>query len=198
MGDTHKVLELVEACKAAIRTGSCLGPCEALCTRIQPEIELVCRTFGEAPSGIEDIRQAALISIFESIESFHGRTEKSFWAWCKRIAKRRGIDAFHKEHRGRLLFVTYDELCNLVTTRSVAEFSHPGWRSDWEALLAVLRELSEIDFECLVLHHIHSLTYVEIAELGGLTVEAVRKRIRRAEDRIAREFQKPLKGQRND
>jgi RNA polymerase sigma-70 factor (ECF subfamily) len=125
----------------------------------------------------EDVAQDAFIAAWESLRLF--RADSSFATWLYRIVVNRARNSFRGRH-------------DVPVEEVPVDGCHPG--ADAEAIARegsdrVLSAIMELPFEqraALVLRLFEELTYEEIAQILGITPDAVRGRLHRARNQLAK------------
>ncbi len=97
----------------------------------------------------------------------------SFKAWLYRIATNNA-----RQHNRRRRLLSFIPLSNLSETRSVFK-APPGQIEDKLVIKQVLSKISPDQRACLILHFIEGFKYREIADILGITKDAVCKRVAR-------------------
>lgn len=143
-----------------------------------------------------DVVQETLAEAHAQLDEYLGSRPMSFYPWLRSLAERKLADAYRFHHRQRRDIDREQPL--FLADGSVVELARqlvcPGTgpqraqvRAETrEQVRAALIRLPERDREVLVMYHLEQLTAGEIAEVLGLTEEAVRSRQRRALRRITR------------
>ena len=122
----------------------------------------------------EDITQEVFIKLYTGLNSF--KFQSSVWTWAYRIAVNHCLNFL----RSRRHFVSFDE----VEAGRLQVGQH-----DIDVKLDLresLQRISGATRTLLLLKYVESYTYEEIAELTGLGVSAVKMRISRARQSLAR------------
>ncbi len=138
-----------------------------------------------------DLTQETFISAYKAREQFRGEARVHTWLWriahnhCKNRFKQRGRQ---REMEGPSLdagFGSQDESDDAIATRDL-----PDWSSAPEAKMEQSELRTQINSavnalapeyrEVLLLRAVEEMSYNEIAEVMGLTLEAVKTRLNRA------------------
>ncbi len=178
----------------AVRTGD-RGALDELLTRHQPRVYRfglqMCRDSEDA----KDVLQETLLAVARNVKDFRGASSVSTWLYT--IAR-----SFCIKKRRRSKFAPErEEPLDLGPEGEAARIADPGRAPDESlagrqiesALERAIGELEPMYREVLVLRDLEGLTAPEVAEVMGLTVEAVKSRLHRA--RLAvREKVAPLLG----
>ena len=181
-----------EALLAAARTGEA-APLEALLTKHQSRLYRFSLKMCGSPSDAQDVLQETLIALARSIHTFRGDSSVSTWLYTVARSfciKRRRQSKFAPAHTESL-------------DHSVADFTpDPGLAPD-EALAArqlqmalntALAALPEEHREVVLLRDGEGLSAAEVADVLGVSIDAVKSRLHRA--RLAlRDSLKPVLGE---
>lgn len=123
---------------------------------------------------VDDIVQQVWARVWERLGTLNDPGQ--IRSWLYRIARHTAIDAGIARRRRQSRFTSLDEAAHGATATA-----RPATRSDvQETLLEAVRGLPAIYREPFVLRHLNGWTYAEIAEVLGLSVEAVETRLVRA------------------
>jgi RNA polymerase sigma-70 factor (ECF subfamily) len=100
-------------------------------------------------------------------------------AWLYGVARNRALDALRKERRGA---IALDRLVNRAIRQPVT-----AWEGDGALAMRdlLVRTLGPVDRSLFVLRYVHGFDGPELAELTGMKVAAIRKRLQRAGQRLA-------------
>lgn len=140
-----------------------------------------------SPPDREDVLQNILISIFKSLPSFRGQTEKSFRAWYFQIAWRRCKDYYSEKSSNPLLPYPLDELLELEKDKTLRPL-YLGLDNFSLTEEVIIQLKDALDFlekakpgcrQLLWDYYIVSLDYDEIAAMLEITYDAARQRIAR-------------------
>lgn len=140
----------------------------------------LCSNYDEA----SDIAAETFVRVFNSIGSFRG--DASFITWLFRITTNIYLDE-RKRQRSRPQ-QSLEELIELEETTVVRQFEdssptpeeHTTSRERTEILQAAIRTLPDYQRAMIVMYHMESKSYEEIAELMGLPIGTVKSRLNRA------------------
>jgi RNA polymerase sigma-70 factor, ECF subfamily len=130
------------------------------------------------PADAEDIAQEALVRAWRSLGRF--RADAAFSTWLYRIVTNVALSTVtrRREHAtGDPLEPVGPDLDPAGTVQT---------RERLGAVLAALRELTPEQRACYVLREVEGLTYDELAEVLGTSVQAVKSRLFRARTELAR------------
>lgn len=125
----------------------------------------------------EDALQEALLDAWRRIDRFRG--DSAFSTWMYRVVTNRCL--------GMLRRRTPVPVEQLEDTRAATDDPQRAAEVDagMEALGRALRELGDDQRVCWVLRELEGLGYAEIAQVTGVSEQAVRGRIHRARTRLA-------------
>ena len=175
---------------ALIRTGQTDAFGEVIETYQARIYRYVYRLTGDADLA-QDLTQDTFVRAYSSI--LKTRSELSLSAWLYRIA----TNVVHSTWRRRKLI----SFIPLISAGDIPTSSFPGAHSGEpdsviermlieESLLAVPRESRT----CMVLHYVEGLKYREIADIVGISEEAVRKRVARGNQRFRQAYGRDSEG----
>ena len=116
----------------------------------------------------EDITHQTFLTAWEGIHQYEPQGYP-FGSWLYRIARNAGVDA-HRKSNPQVSIETVVAHLSLGETQS----EHLDTKLEWEALLAAMRELKEIEQEILFLRFVEDLSHGEAAEIVGKTEGAVK------------------------
>ena len=139
---------------------------------------------------VEDIVQEALISIYDSLVLFKGKS--SFFTWACAIAKHEIADFYRKKKIKQVVFSRLPFLKELVSEALGPELAYQELETKTK-IVNTLKHLSEGYARILRLKYVEELSMRQIAQELNLTVKAVESRLTRA--RLA--FQKIYVDQEN-
>ena len=140
----------------------------------------------------QDIVQETFITLFHALPTWHppvphkraaNAPARPLYPWLYHIATNRAISHLRKQTvRERVYGYPVSSTREQTSIAQPAEAeSSPEERDIARELLAeALRQLSDDDALCLVLHYVNKERYEEIAERLGASRDAVRKRVNRA------------------
>lgn len=166
--------EDLEAVKGALEGDTAMF--EALVLRHQRGLIGFCASMLPYGEGAEDAAQEVFIKVFKSLESFRG--EAAFSTWLYRIAFNYCCNL--KVSAARRKTDSLEDLPWAVREKAVARADPDGrGRPELDALAAALARLPG-SYRALVALRLQGEDYRAIALTMGLTVEAVRARLRRA------------------
>ena len=139
---------------------------------------------------VEDIVQEALISIYDSLVLFKGKS--SFFTWACAIAKHEIADFYRKKKIKQVVFSKLPFLEGLVSEALGPELAYQELEAKTK-IVNTLKRLSEGYARILRLKYVEGLSMRQIANQLNLTVKAVESKLTRA--RLA--FQKIYVDQEN-
>ena len=154
---------------------------EALLARHQARIYRFGLKLCRDPDAAQDVVQDTLLAVARTVREFRGASSVSTWLYT--IAR-----SFCIKHRRRSKFAPYPDASLDDVGADAGALVDPG-RSPAEALASREIERAVEDAiaalepgarEVLVLRDIEGLTALEVAEITGLTVQAVKSRLHRA------------------
>jgi RNA polymerase sigma-70 factor (ECF subfamily) len=153
---------------------------EALFVRFAPLVRrILVRTLGPTDE-LADVLQEVFVEAFASIRQL--RDPSSLRAWISRIAVNRARRSIRSARRRRWLrFFSPDELPERPQSPADLEQSDAVAR-----LYRVLESLPEEERVVLCLHRINETPLEEIARLCDLSLATTRRRLARANERLAR------------
>ena len=131
-----------------------------------------------------DLAQDTFLQAYRGI--LKTRSDLKLKAWLYKIATNNARQ-YHRR-RGLLAFVPFFD----TEERGVPEpKAAPDHTDERLAIEETLLQVSEEKRACLVLHFVEGLRYREIAEILGLTEEAVRKRVARGSEDFREAYRGP-------
>lgn len=131
----------------------------------------------------DDAAQEVFIKAYQALASFKGNA--SFSTWLYRIASNHCLDLLRKRKREKseswenLIEKEGDKIEALLAVAPEAAQSDRA-----ETAAKVLSFLSERAREVIVLREMHGLSYQEMAEALGCTLDAVKARLKRARQEL--------------
>lgn len=129
----------------------------------------------------EDLLQEAFIKAIHTMKSGRYNEEGKFSSWICRIAHNLAIDYFRKEKRSPM--ITLEDGSNVFNTLSFSEESVESIRIK-EETHARLRELIQLlppaQKEVLIMRHYADMSFQEIAEATGVSINTALGRMRYA------------------
>jgi RNA polymerase sigma-70 factor (ECF subfamily) len=135
------------------------------------------------PELARDVAQETFLAAYRALPRWHppeGATEHPLSPWLYRIATNRALSLLRESRRPASACHAPFEHAHDPPSEALISASFED-RSIARALLReALRQLSDEDAACLVLHFVSGERYSEIAARLNITAEAVRKRVARA------------------
>ncbi len=156
------------------------GRQERFLALLEPRLEDLsrfCLAMTRDPEGGKDLMGDVILAAFEGFDTL--REEAAFLSYLFTIARR----TFHRRRRREKIFSEYDE----VKARTIAAGGSPVWiGADVRALYEALAQLPEAQREAIVLFEITGLSLKEVAEVQDASLSAVKSRLARGRERLAR------------
>jgi RNA polymerase sigma-70 factor (ECF subfamily) len=131
-------------------------------------------TYGTGPDA-DDLSQIAIARVFQRLDSYRG--DALFYTWVDRITVNVVRDHY-RSHKSRSIWETFSALMSDLTTKTEPEEEF----GRYELMERLSKHLSHIRLERripLVLYLAQGYTAPEIADMLGLSSEAVKKRLQR-------------------
>jgi RNA polymerase sigma-70 factor, ECF subfamily len=169
--------ELVElACRAV---DGDLRPFDRLVERHRGRVLANCRYLTRAAADSEDLAQEVFLKAFFALERFEGRS--AFTSWLQRIKINHCLNYLEKKRRRPSVDIDDPDLRDLeeLHVEPVAQ-RHVEMISERERIVFILDSLTEALRVPLVLRDADGDSYREIAEQLGISLSAVKMRIKRA------------------
>lgn len=129
------------------------------------------------PADTEDIVQETLISIYDSLPLFKGKS--SFLTWACGIARHEISDFYRRKKIKQIVFSRLPWLKELVSQALGPELAYQELETK-KKIVRTLKRLSEGYSSILRLKYVEELSMRQIAQELGLTVKAVESRLTRA------------------
>jgi RNA polymerase sigma-70 factor (ECF subfamily) len=129
----------------------------------------------------EDLLQDTFIKAVETIRGGRYNEEGKFLPWVLRIAHNLAIDYFRREKRYPT--VVFEDGSNVFNTLDFAEDSFESMqirRESHEHLRELIKSLPEQQREVLVMRHYEDLSFQEIADATGVSINTALGRMRYA------------------
>jgi len=129
----------------------------------------------------EDLLQETLIKVVDTIKSGRYNEEGKFLPWILRIAHNLAIDTFRKNKR--YPFVVMDDGSNVFDT---LEFAEDPWENEQirqdavNKLKKLIQELPESQKQVLIMRSYLDMSFKEIAETTGVSINTALGRMRYA------------------
>ena len=162
---------------------------EVLVNRYQDRIYTLCRYMLENQDDAEDAAQDTFIKAFQGIRGF--TPTASFYTWLYRIAVNTCLD--HKRKFSfRSLFFSSDKETHIDSFPSQDPSPESAYdtKQSMQALLSILKHLSEKYRVVIILNELEGLSYEEIAEILDVSIGTVKSRIFRAREELNKNMKK--------
>lgn len=160
---------------------------ETLVRRHQPFVAANCRAITRSPADVDDLAQEVFVKAFFGLRRFEGRS--TFGAWLHRIKVNHCLNYLRKT-KGAIM-VDIDEADRdghpALSTTPTAHQVLEGF-ANRERLFDVLDSMSDALRIPLMLRDADGLSYDEIADQLGISLSAVKMRIKRGRDEFRRRF----------
>jgi len=137
----------------------------------------------------EDLLQDVFVKVLHTLNSDKYNEEGKFQPWVMRIAHNMAIDHFRKAKRYPTILL--EDGSNLLNSLSFAEDSSEEQRIKEETLAWVrdlIEELPEAQKEVVVLRHYMDMSFQEIAEQTGVSINTALGRMRYALNHIRKKM----------
>lgn len=175
--------ELVEAARAGVRSAL-----EQLIRRYNQQLYRIARAHLGSDDEAEDLTQQAWLSIVSNLNQWSGRG--TFTAWAATIV----VNACRARHRGVRAQDPHDDEVDPRPPPPTPD--EEGHRHEVRAVLEhTIDQLSPALRVVFVMRDVEGLSGVEIAQLLGLTEEAVRARLHRARQTLQRSLDLQFQGE---
>jgi RNA polymerase sigma-70 factor (ECF subfamily) len=140
----------------------------------------------------QDIAQDVFVTVYQSLNSFQGKSSMSTWIY--RITINKCLDFLKARQRkkrfGFLTSLFYENSNDLK--HNPPEYNHPGvLLEDKEALNALFKMINELPNNqrtALILHKIEQKLQVEVAEIMNLSPKALESLIQRAKTSLSKKL----------
>lgn len=165
-------------------------PFEALVRRHQSFVAANCRVITRSPADVEDLAQEVFVKAFFGLRRFEGRS--SFRGWLHRIKVNHCLNYVRKARAATM--VDLDDVDREGHAAvAVAPTAHTGLQAidDNARILQVLDAMSDTLRVPLMLRDADGFSYDEIAERLGISLSAVKMRIKRAREEFRQRFAAP-------
>lgn len=140
-------------------------------------IAMICLSFAGSKEDFEDLRQDALLNIWRGIGSFRRDSRESTWVY--RVTLNSCISSRRKLKSGGRQAEAHNEFY-----RELFEDSSAEEIERYELMYRLISRLSPLD-KSVLLMWLDEKPYDEIAEVSGLSRNAVASRLKRAKERLA-------------
>jgi RNA polymerase sigma-70 factor (ECF subfamily) len=137
----------------------------------------------------EDLLQDVFVKVLHTLNSDKYNEEGKFQPWVMRIAHNLAIDHFRKAKRYPTILL--EDGSNLLNSLSFAEDSSEEQRIKEETLAWVrdlIEELPEAQKEVVILRHYMDMSFQEIAEQTGVSINTALGRMRYALNHIRKKM----------
>lgn len=143
----------------------------------------------------EDVSQEVFVQVYESVDSFKGKSKLSTWIY--RITVTKSLDAIRKKKRKKrfaFLQSLYNSKDELIY--DPPDFVHPGVRAerkeDAQKLFKALEKLPENQKAAFILNKMEMLSYQEVADILEVSANAVDSLLQRAKKNLKKELKEVL------
>jgi RNA polymerase sigma factor (sigma-70 family) len=129
----------------------------------------------------EDLLQDTFIKAIHTMKSGRYNEEGKFSSWICRIAHNLAIDFFRKEKRSPMINI--DDSSNIFNTLSFSEESIESIQikeETHERLRELIQQLPDAQKEVLIMRHYADMSFQEIAETTGVSINTALGRMRYA------------------
>jgi RNA polymerase sigma-70 factor, ECF subfamily len=161
---------------------------EQLVRRYQKKVIANCRHLTRSPDNAEDLAQEVFVKAYFGMPRYEGRS--SFSTWLQRIKINHCFN-YLKKQQGKVFIDIEDEsvvAANELALQPDAEKAEIA-RSEREVITATLDAMSDSLRIPLLLRDMDQLSYEEVAEVLGISLPAVKMRIKRGREEFRRRFQ---------
>ncbi len=141
-----------------------------------PVYNLCYRMLGSAPEA-EDAAQETFVRVYAKLHTYH--PDKKLSSWILSIASHYCIDRLRRRH-GDALSLDDEEVATVLPSRQAGPEESALRNEARDEVQAAVSRLDPAYRVPLILRYWHDLSYTEIAEVMGLTVQAVKSRLHRA------------------
>ena len=139
---------------------------------VHERFERFCRARAYGGMDFKDLMNESLLKAYENFHNL--RTKEAFLAYLIGIS----IRVLAQNHRKRKEVSSNDHQFNRVYCSNIET------STDYQLLLNLLNELPENQREALVLFEITGFSLKEIAKIQGVSLDAVKQRIKRGRDKM--------------
>lgn len=141
-----------------------------------PVYNLCYRMLGSAPEA-EDATQETFVRVYSKLQTY--QADKKLSSWILSIASHYCIDRLRRRH-GDALSLDDEEVAAVMPSRQAGPEESAMRNEARDEVQAAVNRLEPAYRVPLILRYWHDLSYTEIAEVMGLTVQAVKSRLHRA------------------
>ena len=165
-------------------------PFEVLVRRNQSFVAANCRAITRSSADAEDLAQEVFVKAFFGLRRFEGRS--SFRGWLHRIKVNHCLNHLRKS-RGTTMVDLEDATLEGHAAVTVAPMAQTTLQSidDSELIIQVLDSMADTLRVPLMLRDADGFSYEEIADQLGISLSAVKMRIKRAREEFRRRFSPP-------
>jgi len=158
-----------------------LRPFEQLVLRYERRMVANCRYITHDPNEAEDLAQEVMVKAFYGLRSFEGRS--TFRHWLQRIKVNHCLNHLKKQAGRSYIGVEEPEAGGFDQLRVQATAEHQAEVIGERELIArILNSMTETLRIPLVLCDMDELSYEEVAKVLGISLSAVKMRIKRARE----------------
>ena len=148
---------------------------------------------------VQDAVQEVFVKAYRAWDRFRGESSRATWLY--RIAVRHCVDRLRSRSRFREIFSEPSGTQGLQRFQGIQDADYVAYAASADSTEAesriaareMLEALDEDDRAILVLREIEGLSYEEIARVLEKSVEAVRSKLARARQSLARTWEKRLR-----
>ncbi len=141
-----------------------------------PVYNLCYRMLGSAPEA-EDAAQETFVRVYAKLHTY--QADKKLSSWVLSIASHYCIDRLRRRH-GDALSLDDEEVATVLPSRQAGPEESAMRNEVRDEVQAAVNRLDPAYRVPLILRYWHDLSYNEIADVMGLTVQAVKSRLHRA------------------
>lgn len=141
-----------------------------------PVYNLCYRMLGNAPEA-EDAAQETFVRVYTKLHTYH--PDKKLSSWILSIASHYSIDCLRRRH-GATLSLDGEEVAIVLPSKQAGPEESVLRNEARDEVQAAVNRLDPAYRAPLILRYWYDLSYTEIAEVMGLTVQAVKSRLHRA------------------
>lgn len=145
------------------------------------QVYRMCWGFANQAAEVDDLFQEVMIRLWKGLEKFEGRSALSTWIY--RITVNTCL--YWKEKNKKSQWLPIEEQRNIGTSQN--RETQIIKNEKLEALRSAIRQLNKAD-KTIALLLLEELSYKEIAEVTGLTVNNIGVKIKRIKERIKRKL----------
>ena len=161
-------------------------PFETLVRRHQGFVRANCRVLTRSPSDADDLAQEVFVKAYFGLRRFEGRSQLK--TWLRRIKVNHCLNFLRAQRGGTTVELDDASVTEPVVSTERADAS--AEQADLRArIVAVLDELSDTLRVPLMLRDADGMSYEEIAETLGISLSAVKMRIKRGREEFRRRWE---------